>query len=111
MTNAATITKIEQVTEAIESLVVASITLHQNPNYKNHKGVADARQEVAAALTDFLAPTLRVVVNEKIDIVGDVSSTVRRTVSEPFLQPVRDEASGTVEHIPAPDARPAYPVA
>jgi hypothetical protein len=77
MTN--TTTKIELVTEAIESLVMASVVALNSPDRKDaHLNVVDARDNVSYALKELLKPTLRVLTND-----------------------------APLQHIPAPDARPA----
>jgi hypothetical protein len=102
MSNSAAITKIEQVTEVIESLIVASVDLQLlSPSRIRHENVRDARDELSTALKDFLTPTLRVVTTEETRTVGPVSKTARTTT----ITGVRE----IVEHIPAPDARPTYP--
>lgn len=103
MKNPAAITKIEQVTEAIESLIVSIVARETHkPNLRaGFDNITEARKEVSDALTDFLTPTLRVVTTEETRTVGPVSKTARTTT----ITGVRE----IVEHIPAPDARPAYP--
>lgn len=66
-------TKIEQLTEAIESLVTARVACTVRaggspvPDYEREvltRGVEIAREEVASALRELLRPTLRVVTAE-----------------------------------------------
>lgn len=63
-------TKIEIVTEAIESLVLAVVEATRShdaaASAANHQNVLDARQNVRDSLAEFLKPTLRVV--EKVEI-------------------------------------------
>lgn len=94
MTNRAAITKIERVTESIESLVVAAVEHRLNPSNPRacYDHVADARKEVAAALTDFLIPTLRVVADERHYNVGGADG-----VSKTFTHV-------TMETVPVADA-------
>lgn len=91
-------TKIELVTEAIEALVLASVIsatrLAPGSAALNHQNVLDARHTLKGCLKEFLTPSLRII-TEREQRVGEASSTYRKTV----------------ESIPAPDARPAYPVA
>lgn len=55
-------TKIEQVTEAIEALVLATVTAHVLPDTPNKlQHIVEARAEVACALMELLRPALRVV--------------------------------------------------
>jgi hypothetical protein len=55
-------TKIELVTEAVEALVLATVTAHVLPDTPNkHQNISDARGELARALKELLTPTLRLV--------------------------------------------------
>ena len=65
-------TKIELVTEAIEALTRAVVAHQANPANPRacYDIVRDARAEVASALRELLAPTLRVVTTEREDSVG-----------------------------------------
>lgn len=84
---AATNTKIELVVEAVETMINAIVAgsgrhaLRGDDARRQYELVQAARKEVAASLRILLQPTLRAV-----------------------APPVK-------EHIPAPDARPAYPTA
>ena len=84
MSNPQQETKIELVTEAIESLTRAVVAHQANPSdpRASFEQVQDARAEVSSALRELLTPTLRVMTGGK-----------------------------TLETIPAPDARPVYPAA
>ncbi len=78
-------TKIELVTEAIEALVLASViaaTAADKDRALNHQNVLDARHTLKGCLKEFLQPTLRVVQSQKTDRVGDISTTLTRTVAE-----------------------------
>jgi hypothetical protein len=66
MSNPQQETKIELVTEAIETLVLATVVAtlpSRNPEEQraNHQNVVDARVTVSNALRELLQPTLRVV--------------------------------------------------
>jgi hypothetical protein len=70
MANPAQETKIELATEAIETLVLATVIATapaRNPDEHraNHRNVVDARELVKGALKELLAPTLRVISNPK----------------------------------------------
>jgi hypothetical protein len=86
-THPAVETKIELVTEAIEALVLAQ-TVALRPGHdrysgtRAHEDLVAARGGVHDALKELLTPTLRVVCTEKIDEVGAITSTLRRTTSE-----------------------------
>jgi hypothetical protein len=86
MSNPAQETKVELVTEAIETLVLAQVVALR-PDHdrysgpRAHENVALARKCLHDALKELLTPTLRVMTNTKL------------------------------ETIPAADARPAYPAA
>lgn len=57
-------TKVERAVESIESLANAVYTLHEKPDDDRKvamQGVLEAREECSAALSEFLAPVLRVV--------------------------------------------------
>jgi hypothetical protein len=82
MSNPQQETKIELVTEAIEALVLAQTVCLQHPGVVMHKQLTDARSCLRDALRTLLTPTLRVVTNEKIDVVGEASSTKRKIVAE-----------------------------
>jgi len=89
MSNPQQTTKIEQVTEAIEALVLAqTVAITSGGGHHFHEQILIARTELADALKELLTPTLRVVTGP-VDAVSRVK----------------------LETIPAPDARPAYPVA
>jgi cytidylate kinase len=61
-------TKIERVTEAIESLTIAVCSAQRIPHVPgSFANVRDAREEVATALREFLQPTLRVVGGRDMD--------------------------------------------
>lgn len=68
MPSSASITKVEIVTEAIEALVLASVVavndLRVGQRKANHQNVVDARAVLSKALTELVAPTLRLVDNE-----------------------------------------------
>lgn len=80
-------TKIEQIAEAIESLVLATAAslaatgFHVSPSKSAQlqTGIENARQELSSALRDFLQPSLRVVTS-KTEVIGDVSSSLTRVV-------------------------------
>ena len=60
-------TKIERVTEATESLVLATVVAVTEVNAPNaRQNVFDARQEYRDALDELLKPTLRVVANDRL---------------------------------------------
>ena len=65
MATAAHNTKIELVTEAFESLTLATCTAHAarsvNEKRRCHEAVVEARQGMRDALAELLTPTLRVV--------------------------------------------------
>jgi hypothetical protein len=66
MANPVQETKIELVTEAIETLVLATVIAvapARNPeeHRANHQNVVDARATVSAAFRELLAPTFRLV--------------------------------------------------
>jgi hypothetical protein len=65
-------TKIELVTEAIESLTRAVVAHQSNPANPRacYDHVRDARAEVASALRELLTPVLRVVTGERDNHVG-----------------------------------------
>lgn len=74
-------TKIELVVEAIEAMTLAQVVATSGAcdEHEHHiavKNVADAREVLAKALGEFLAPNLRIV--EKIDTVGEASRTYRK---------------------------------
>ena len=73
-------TKIERVTDAIESLARAVVAHQSNPMNPRacFDHVRDAREEVATALRELLQPTLRVIQREHR--VGELSTTL--TVAE-----------------------------
>jgi hypothetical protein len=77
-------TKIELVTEAIESLTRAVVAHQSNPANPRacYDHVRDARAEVASALRELLTPVLRVVTTEREQCVGAVTDTRRRVVAE-----------------------------
>ena len=65
--SAATATKIERVTEATESLVLATVVAVTEVNAPSaRQNVFDARQEYRDALDELLKPTLRVVANDRL---------------------------------------------
>lgn len=82
-------TKIEQLTDAIESLCLAcsdGVLLQQHTHPAQDKtpemiamNRADARAEVATALRDFLKPSLRVV-TEIDKSVGAIHHVTRKTI-------------------------------
>lgn len=81
-------TKVEMLVEAIETFtinvaqgIVAASQPNINPRHANdlHLQRTDAREEMASALREFLAPTFRVI-TEREERVGDMSVTSRRTV-------------------------------
>lgn len=80
-------TKIELVTEAIESLVLAQVAALK-PGHDRfsgplaHENVVAARKDVHDALKELMTPTLRVITSEREDRAGDISTTHRRTVAE-----------------------------
>lgn len=84
MSSPAVETKIELVTEAIESLTRAVVAHQANPSNPRacYDHVRDARAEVANALRELLTPTLRVVCTERTDTVGAISTKLSRTVAE-----------------------------
>lgn len=59
--NPAAETKIELVTEAIETLVLATVVAHANGGSHHHKTVVDSRKCLHDSLRELLTPTLRVV--------------------------------------------------
>ncbi len=65
MATAAQNTKIELVTEAFESLTLATCTAHAahsvNEKRRCNESLVEARQHMREALADLLTPTLRVV--------------------------------------------------
>lgn len=84
MDNPAAITKIEQTTEAIESLTLATVAhMLDLKNEKLRETLKDARADVADALRALLTPTLRVTCVERVDRVGDATTTLRKFISEP----------------------------
>lgn len=80
-------TKIELVTEAIDALVLATV-IAQSPTapHRNRtryqQDVLSAREEVRKSLRELLTPTLRVVTSQRTDTVGEISTTLTRTVAE-----------------------------
>jgi len=54
-------TKIEKVVEAFESLAIATAAPYTGPAESRMDNILMARADLAAALREFLAPTLRVV--------------------------------------------------
>ena len=81
-------TKIELVTESIEALVLASIiaaTAADKDRALNHQNVLDAREALKGCLREFLAPTLRVVQSQRHSRVGDMETTLTRTVADANL--------------------------
>ncbi len=55
-------TKIEMVTEAVEALVLATVTAHVLPDTPNKlEAISDARGDLARALKELITPTLRLV--------------------------------------------------
>jgi hypothetical protein len=79
-------TKIELVTEAVEALVLASVIANAaQPGPQKtmfYESVVDARRVLHDALACLLAPTLRVVQSQRRDQVGDIATTLTRTVAE-----------------------------
>jgi hypothetical protein len=66
MQNPQQITKIELVTEAIETLVLATVVAQgSGDRAAHHQNILDARKTVHDALAMLLQPTLRVFTNEK----------------------------------------------
>jgi hypothetical protein len=83
MSNPQQTTKIEQVTEAIEALVLAqTVAITSGGGSHFHEQILIARTELADALKALLTPTLRVVTTEKTDTVGHISTKLSRTVAE-----------------------------
>jgi hypothetical protein len=71
MPNSATNTKIEATVEALESLTNA-IVAHQAPNNPmsgaTFQNIADARKELKTALSEFLAPTIRLATDNGVRV-------------------------------------------
>ncbi len=71
MPTAAVNTKVERLTEALEALSIAIVVHIQKssqvpPVLDGFEGIQDAREEIAAALHEFLRPALRVVGHEHV---------------------------------------------
>jgi len=79
-------TKIELVVEAIEAMTLAQVVATSPVPHGDRamavKNVADARECLAKALAEFLQPNLRIV--ERIDKVGEASTTLRKTEVVPY---------------------------
>jgi spore coat polysaccharide biosynthesis protein SpsF (cytidylyltransferase family) len=78
-------TKLELVTESIEALILAVVvatSAADKDRALNHQNVVDARAVLKGSLKEFLQPSLRVVQTQKRDEVGDISTTLTRTVAE-----------------------------
>jgi thioredoxin-related protein len=88
MANPQSNTKVENVTEAIENLVVAvNVALKEPPPRNAYVSVKAAREEMAGALRELLQPTLRVVGGRDTPTMPYVDDKAKRIVYPPNWPP------------------------